>query len=211
MKLYNVYVKMREQWIRLHTRMAGRALGGYGGGGRIESPVNLINPQFIHVGKNFVLSAYAMLACIREWGGVRHSGNIRIGDDVIIREDVQITSAVGVSIGNNVGVSRGVVIADNSHGFTPVDSWYVANPLENLKEVVIEDDCFIGAYTYIAPGVRIGRKSVIGIGASVTRDVPPHSMLVGSPARVIKNYNHESCVWEKCPRPAHDKANKGAP
>lgn len=54
------------------------------------------------------------------------------------------------------------------------------------KAIHIEDDCWIGANAVILPGVTIGRGSTIGAGAIVSRDVPPYSIAVGIPARVVK-------------------------
>ena len=53
--------------------------------------------------------------------------------------------------------------------------------------VFIEDDVWIGAHVTVTDGVRIGKGSVIGAGAVVTRDIPPYSVAVGVPARVIKS------------------------
>ncbi|OMP84825.1 putative acetyltransferase [Diplodia seriata] len=52
--------------------------------------------------------------------------------------------------------------------------------------VRIEDDCWIGGQVVILPGVTVGRGCTVGAGAVVTRDVPPYSVAVGSPARVVK-------------------------
>lgn len=54
------------------------------------------------------------------------------------------------------------------------------------KPIRIEDDSWIGANAVILPGVTIGRGSTIGAGAIVSRDIPPYSVAVGIPARVVK-------------------------
>lgn len=54
-----------------------------------------------------------------------------------------------------------------------------------MQGVVVEDDCFVGYGSIVLMGVRIGKGSIVGAGAVVTRDVPPGSVVVGNPARVI--------------------------
>lgn len=57
----------------------------------------------------------------------------------------------------------------------------------SLAPITVEDDVWIGSRVNIMAGVTVGRGSVIGAGAVVTHDVPPYSVCVGCPARVIKN------------------------
>lgn len=58
--------------------------------------------------------------------------------------------------------------------------------VEYAGPVTIGDDCWIGGNTTIMPNVTIGKGCTIGAGSVVTRDVPPFSVAVGSPARVVK-------------------------
>jgi maltose O-acetyltransferase len=55
--------------------------------------------------------------------------------------------------------------------------------------VVIGEHCWIGGHVTICPGVTIGDRSVIGAGAVVTKDIPPDTLAVGNPARVVKRLN----------------------
>ena len=57
----------------------------------------------------------------------------------------------------------------------------------NVKPVVIGDDVWLGRRAIILPGVCIGNGSIIGAGAVVTKDIPPFSVAVGVPAKVIKD------------------------
>jgi acetyltransferase-like isoleucine patch superfamily enzyme len=58
--------------------------------------------------------------------------------------------------------------------------------VEYAKEVTIGNDCWIGGSTVIMPGVTIGNGCTIGAGSVVTKDIPPFSVAIGSPARVVK-------------------------
>jgi acetyltransferase-like isoleucine patch superfamily enzyme len=49
----------------------------------------------------------------------------------------------------------------------------------------------------VLPGVRIGKGAIVGALSTVTRDIPPYSIAVGSPARIIKRFNFDSEVWER--------------
>lgn len=58
--------------------------------------------------------------------------------------------------------------------------------VEFAKPVTIGDDCWVGGNVSIMPGVTIGNGCTIGAGSVVTRDVPPFSVAMGSPAKVVK-------------------------
>jgi acetyltransferase-like isoleucine patch superfamily enzyme len=60
---------------------------------------------------------------------------------------------------------------------------------------VIEDECWIAANTVITAGVTIGKHSVIAAGAVVTKNIPPYSIAVGNPAKVIKKYDFDKKEW----------------
>jgi acetyltransferase-like isoleucine patch superfamily enzyme len=102
-----------------------------------------------------------------------------------------------VVIGNNVRVHSlvfipGFCILEDGCWIGPKATFTNASyPLslhakERLRGVIVEGGAVIGANATLLPGVRIGRRALVGAGAVVTRDVPSESVLVGSPARVIK-------------------------
>ena len=57
---------------------------------------------------------------------------------------------------------------------------------QETKQVVIEDDVWIGARSVILPGVKIGTGSIIAVGSVVKKDVEPFSIVAGAPAKLVK-------------------------
>ena len=70
------------------------------------------------------------------------------------------------------------------------------NGIENIKsaDIVIGDDCFIGANVTIVCGVTIGEHAMVGAGSVVTKDVPPYSLVYGNPARVHGKVDKEGNI-----------------
>ena len=97
-----------------------------------------------------------------------------------------ICVAQKVTIGDNVTVGANCTIADTD--FHPLNAQHRSqHPQEgNTSPILIEDDVFIGMNCLILKGITIGCGSVVGAGSVVTRDVPPHVVVAGNPARVLK-------------------------
>ena len=70
-------------------------------------------------------------------------------------------------------------------------------PLEDVKSVWIEDGAWIGDNATILKGVRVGRGAVVATHAVVTKDVPPHTVVAGNPARVVKELNPSKGQWNQ--------------
>jgi len=88
-----------------------------------------------------------------------------------------------VSIGNHVLIAQGVILHTHEGG-----GWILTEEDPNLwvfGKIVIEDNCLIGANAQVISGVRIGRNSIVGAGSVVINDIPPNSIVMGVPARVI--------------------------
>ena len=74
------------------------------------------------------------------------------------------------------------------------------------REVVIEDDAWIGTHAIIMPGVTIGRGAVVGAGCVVTKDVAPYSVVVGIPGELLKMRETISPITEVPFRPQRGAA-----
>ena len=123
-------------------------------------------------------------------GKGQFTGNITLGNDVTIGVDsIFLSTRARINIGNKVLFGPHVYIITGNHQVNQVGA-YITD-VENKTEccdadVVIEDDCWIGAGAIILKGVTIGRGSVIGAGNVVTKSTVPYSISAGNPAKQIK-------------------------
>lgn len=108
--------------------------------------------------------------------------NVSIGNNSAISTYCHIWGAGGVKIGNDVLIAAHCCITSQTHD----TSCEILRGRMIFKKVVIEDNVWLGYNVIVLPGVTIGTGSVIGAGSVVTRDIPPYSIAVGNPARVIK-------------------------
>ncbi|MEO6287682.1 MAG: acyltransferase [Dyadobacter sp.] len=121
-------------------------------------------------------------------------GDVVIGENSLIGLGNVIIGPV--KIGNNVILAQNIVASGLNHNYDDV-----TQPIHqqgvNVAPIVIEDDCWIGANTVVTAGVTIGKHSVVAAGAVVTKSIPPFSVAVGNPARVIKRYDETQKEWIK--------------
>jgi maltose O-acetyltransferase len=125
-----------------------------------------------------------------EHGAYFGSGQlIEIGDNSGIGVDCHVPA--DIRIGKDVMMGPEVLIIgrNQNHRFDDLSLPMRLQGHMDAPPVVIEDDVWLGARVIILPGIKIGRGSVIGAGAIVTRDVPPFAICVGNPARVIRFRN----------------------
>ncbi|GAA4911894.1 acyltransferase [Mucilaginibacter defluvii] len=119
-------------------------------------------------------------------------GDVSIGENSLIGMGNVIIGPV--SIGNNVIFAQNIVVSGLNHEYRDVNQPIQAQKIL-VAPIVVEDDCWIAANSVITSGVTIGKHSVIAAGAVVTKDIPPYSVAVGNPARIIKRYDFELKDW----------------
>lgn len=121
-------------------------------------------------------------------------GDVIIGDRTII--GLGNTVIGPVQVGNDVMFAQNVVVSGMNHGYEDI-LLPPSKQKDICKQIIIEDEVWIGANSVITAGITIGKHSIIGAGSVVTKDIPPFCIAVGNPAKVIKKYNSHNSAWEK--------------
>ena len=123
---------------------------------------------------------------IRVWG-LRLCG-FSIGEKVYIGEDIIVASVISeksceLVIKNRVAIGPRVTLLLSSDA-----NWSkLMNKINYIKSyIILEDDCWLGAGVIVLPGIKIGKCSIVGSGAVVTKDVPPYTVVAGVPAKIIR-------------------------
>lgn len=137
-----------------------------------SGPAEIISQGNTTVGDNCVICPWVVF---REWGGY-----ITIGDNCTINSFSHLSGNGGIEIGNNVRIATQCVIISANHNFDRIDV-PITQQGETRGKIIIEDDCWLGA------GVKVLSGVTIGAGAVVTKNIPPYSIAVGVPAKVIKS------------------------
>ncbi len=205
-----VGIALRAVLYRLMMEMDGLAA--------IEKNVRLRFASNIHLGKNAYLDESVYIhACpngvfigantfimhgavlhVYNFRGLPHSG-IRIGRNSLIGEYTVIRGQGGVTIGDRVYTSPMTQLIAVNHVFDDPNRPFIEQGI-TAQGIVVEDDAWLGAHAVITDGVCIGRGAVVAAGAVVTKDVPPHTVVGGVPARVIReidgsNRNSDKVIY----------------
>ena len=115
---------------------------------------------------------------------------IRIGRDSLIGEMNVLRGQGGITIGNRVYTAPLVQLLAVNHVYSDPNRPMVEQGI-TAEGIVVEDDVWIGAGAVITDNVHIGKGAVIAAGAVVTQDVPPHTVVGGVPARVLKTVTQD--------------------
>jgi acetyltransferase-like isoleucine patch superfamily enzyme len=158
------------------------------------------NPGKIFLGKGAVLERHSRLYANGENAQIKigeyttiypyvllktNGGKIEIGKGCSVNDYSILYGYGGITIGDDVHIAGHTVIIASEHDYNKLGNSSFSQDIL-AKGVKIESHVWIGANAVILDGATIGRGSVIGAGAVVTKDIPPDSIAVGVPARVIK-------------------------
>jgi len=162
--LLNAQIQMRG-WARVPVSVRLRGKVYISGGGHIA------------LGEGVTLSGHVVPIEF-----ISHQGaHLIIGDHTFINYGASISAHKFVSIGRHCLLGHYIFIFDNNQ-----HDLRRHHALPPSAPVVIEDHVWIGSRVIILPGVHIGHHAAIGAGSVVTKSIPPYSLAVGNPARVVR-------------------------
>jgi serine acetyltransferase len=124
---------------------------------------------------------------------------VTIGDRCLIGRDSSIVGHLEIVIEDDVYTGPGVYITDQNHDWRDL-SLPIGRQSQPERPVRIGAGSWLGTGAVVLPGVTVGEHSVIGAGAVVSRDVPPRSVVVGNPARVVRQWSDDH-GWAPPDRP----------
>ena len=170
---------VKSRWRNVYYRTLGVKLQGYVWLRKVEIPKNYAD---IEIAANCALDRGVTLLCD---GKPFPQPKISIGADTYINRHTFIDAIASIKIGQDCAIAANCYITDHDHGldlrFAPLKQPMTAQATR------IGDRVWLGANVTVLKGVTIGDDAAIGAGSVVTKDIPPQSIAVGVPAKVIKS------------------------
>lgn len=170
-------MNQRDARPRWYIRLLAPLYQHRGRGSKIYSSVRMDTPPYrkFSLGKRSVVESFS---CINN-----AVGDVVIGD--YTRIGIHNTIIGPVTIGSHVNLAQGITVTALNHNFEKTNERIDLQGI-TTKQVIINDDVWIGANAVILPGVTIGRHAVVAAGAVVTMNVPENTVVGGVPAKIIK-------------------------
>jgi acetyltransferase-like isoleucine patch superfamily enzyme len=211
-------VRLRHELIALRNALGGlrrdlsRArqvrrlrFAAFGEGSIIEPPFRIVSPERIQIGRGVRIRPNAWLSVVG--GEAGDSAMLSIHDGAMLGADLVVACIGHVEIGPAVMTSDRVFIGDTYHEYRDVTRPIRDQGLAAPRAVRIGAGAFLGIGVIVLPGVTIGENAYVGAGAVVTRDVPPRSVAVGNPARVVSQWDSTTGEWRRPPSSGADPSS----
>lgn len=143
-----------------------------------------LSKEGINIGNNVKIGSFSQIKCT---GTLKKIGRgFSIEDNSGFGEFCFFGAAGGIKIGSNVIMGQNIRFHSENHNFDRLDIPIREQGVTN-KGILVEDDCWFGSGVVILDGVTVGKGSVLGSNTLVNKDIPPYSIAVGNPVRIIKS------------------------
>jgi len=189
---HRVEAHLPKKWWALAVRLRHGSKLTLGSGSFVHPRAQVIGCANVAIGAN---------TCISEgcWLNVNHRDpgviGIAIGSNCFIGRDNFFSSGRSIELGDYCLTTLGCRFICASHIAEDPRVPYLCSGVTRDDSISVGVNCFFGAGATVLGNVTVGHGSVIGANALVTQDVPPFSLVVGSPAKVIKRYSYSRQAW----------------
>jgi acetyltransferase-like isoleucine patch superfamily enzyme len=175
---------------------------------KIELPRTIVQSKRIHIGDDVWLGPGCLLCPVSVFPSLpfwprdreptfvqRFEPRIVIGNRVVATARLTLGAHEEIVIEDDVMFADNVHMTDGLHGFENAEEPYKYQAMFRIAPIVIKRGCWIGQNVVVMPGVTIGELSIIGANSVVIGNIPPRSIAVGAPARVIKTWDATARAW----------------
>ena len=193
------------------TINAGGSLPQFGNNPKnleIIPPRTIRNEKNIFIGDDVKIGPYSVIKTSVEypggwmttdkypWKKQTFSPTLKIGNRVTATSNLQVNALHEIIIEDDVLFAANVFICDGLHGYTNVDIPFKYQPMFKIERIKIGRGSWIGQNVVVMPGVTIGEMAIIGANSVVTKNIPPKSIAVGVPAKVVKVWDEHLKDWK---------------
>jgi putative colanic acid biosynthesis acetyltransferase WcaF len=151
----------------------------------VQSTLFAWSPQFLYGFRRFLLKAFGAKigrnVLIRSSVKITYPWFLEVGDYCWIGDDCTLYNLCKITIGKNVALAHKVYLNTGGHDYKKITFDIFARP------IFIEDECWLTNDVYVAPGVTIGKGTILAARSSALKDLPPGKICAGTPAKPIKD------------------------
>jgi acetyltransferase-like isoleucine patch superfamily enzyme len=163
--------------------------------GRFSLPGYIGPPTFL-LGTN----KFFFMSRVRVFPGLRAEahgqGKLVIHNNVTIGQNFHVTCMSELNIRSGTMITGNVTVTDIDHEYRDTACSVIEQPFIPSK-TDIGENCFIGMGARIQAGTILGKGCIVGANSVIRGTFPDHSVIVGAPGRIVKQYNTESGEWER--------------
>jgi acetyltransferase-like isoleucine patch superfamily enzyme len=142
------------------------------------------NLRYVYIAPNVMIGSRAWIQTVVVEG--RDIPKVLIEENTFIGRNVVISAAKSIVVKKNCVLSYNVSLLDHSHNFEDPRIPLSESGISFGREILIGSGCFIGAHSFILPGVRLGSNCVVGANSVVSESFPDRSVIAGAPAKLLR-------------------------
>ncbi len=187
---------MRSPKVLLNTFLLGIRCSEFGKGNVVDMGVMIVHPEYVSIGDKVVIHKDTLIHVAAK-DKIKGRPIVKIGNRVHLGFRCWIAARLDITIEDDVGIASNVTIQDYIHSYEDITRPIKDQPLTGEAPIRIGRGTVLGANVIVLPGVTVGEHCMIGGNSVIAKDIPPYSVAVGNPARVVKVYDRELGKWTR--------------